>query len=303
MTTRGVAAFEATGDFADDGAHSAAAWLAHRCHIPSSTARARLRLGRALRHLPVAKAAAWLSGEVGEAQRACWPAPAPLPPSSAWPATRSCWSITPRACASGTSSAAWPTGDGGPIPTGQRFDAAAQREQRHLHLSPSVGDMWFLDGLFDPVGGEIVARELHRLEQLFAADWAEAKARVGEGVRIADVRRSPAQRRADALVEMATRSPRPRPTAAVPSRSSTSWWATRPSPGPSVSWPAAPWRLPPAFTRGSIGPGWSGWCSKAPAGSSTTTADEPDPAVRAGTPASLSSQGCGTSPQRRRRRR
>ena len=51
-----------------------------------------------------------------------------------------------------------------------------------------------------------MARELHRLEQLFAADWAEAKARVGEEVRIAGVRRTPAQRRADALVEMATRS-------------------------------------------------------------------------------------------------
>ncbi|MGH9278159.1 MAG: DUF222 domain-containing protein, partial [Acidimicrobiales bacterium] len=36
-------------------------------------------------------------------------------------------------------------------------------------------------------------------------DWAEARARVGEGVRATDLARTPAQRRADALVEMARR--------------------------------------------------------------------------------------------------
>jgi hypothetical protein len=36
------------------------------------------------------------------------------------------------------------------------------------------------DGTFDPVAGEVVARELRRIEdELFAADWAEAKARLG----------------------------------------------------------------------------------------------------------------------------
>jgi hypothetical protein len=38
--------------------------------------------------------------------------------------------------------------------------------------------MWFADGTFDPLNGGIVARELGRIEEeLFAADWAEAKAR------------------------------------------------------------------------------------------------------------------------------
>ena len=92
-------------------------------------------------------------------------------------------------------------------PDGAESDAAASRESRHLHFSQSFGAMWFADGVFDPVGGEIVAREPHRLEEeLFAGDWAEAKARVGEEVHTSDLRRSAAQRRADALVEMATRS-------------------------------------------------------------------------------------------------
>ena len=49
-------------------------------------------------------------------------------------------------------------------------------------------------------------RPCKRIEkELFDADWAEAKARVGERVCGADLARTPAQRRADALVEMARR--------------------------------------------------------------------------------------------------
>ena len=47
---------------------------------------------------------------------------------------------------------------------------------------------------------------LRRIEaELFAQDWAEARARVGEGVGVGDLARTPAQRRADAAVEMARR--------------------------------------------------------------------------------------------------
>jgi hypothetical protein len=66
--------------------------------------------------------------------------------------------------------------------------------------------MWFCDGVFDPISGEVVARTLGRIEkELFEADWAEARERVGENVSTSDVARTPAQRRADALVEMARR--------------------------------------------------------------------------------------------------
>src|SRR5581483_1587024 len=55
--------------------------------------------------------------------------------------------------------------------------------------------------------GTIVNNELTRIEQqLFDADWAEARGRLGDDATIADLARTPAQRRADALVEMATRS-------------------------------------------------------------------------------------------------
>ena len=59
----------------------------------------------------------------------------------------------------------------------------------------------------DPVLGSIVANELNRLEhELFEGDCAEAKERLGRTARIDELGRTSGQRRADALVEMATRS-------------------------------------------------------------------------------------------------
>ncbi|MEN3315733.1 MAG: hypothetical protein V7605_1967, partial [Acidimicrobiaceae bacterium] len=62
VTTRAAAAFDAAKAWEPDGARSAPAWLTTRCAMPATTARRRVRLGRALRHLPVA-AAAWLAGD------------------------------------------------------------------------------------------------------------------------------------------------------------------------------------------------------------------------------------------------
>ncbi|MEO7429159.1 MAG: HNH endonuclease signature motif containing protein, partial [Acidimicrobiales bacterium] len=67
--------------------------------------------------------------------------------------------------------------------------------------------MVVLDGLLDPITGEIVIRELERLErELFEADWAEARQRLGDAATLADLQRRPGQRRADALRLMAERS-------------------------------------------------------------------------------------------------
>jgi hypothetical protein len=91
-------------------------------------------------------------------------------------------------------------------PDGADGDAEAQHRARRLHLSQSFGGAWSLDGLLDPVSGAIVADALRRIEdELFAADWADARARSGESVSVADLARTPPQRRADALVEMARR--------------------------------------------------------------------------------------------------
>jgi hypothetical protein len=90
-------------------------------------------------------------------------------------------------------------------PQGAEGDARAQREGRRLHLSQSWDGRWFLDAVLDPIDGAVVDAELrHITDELLAADRAEARARVGPGG--TDLARTCAQRRPDALVEMATRS-------------------------------------------------------------------------------------------------
>ena len=92
-------------------------------------------------------------------------------------------------------------------PDGAEGQAKLNHQRRKLHLSQSWEGQWYLDGIFDAIGGEILNQELTRIEiELFHADWAEAKTRVGDKVSAAVLRRTPAQRRADALVEMAKRS-------------------------------------------------------------------------------------------------
>ena len=67
--------------------------------------------------------------------------------------------------------------------------------------------MWLGQMTLDPISGSIVAAELNRLEHdLFEADCAQAKERLGRTARIDELARTSGQRRADALVEMATRS-------------------------------------------------------------------------------------------------
>ena len=239
VTTRAVAAFDAGGAWEDD-ARSAASWLTHRCRMPAGSARARVRLGRALRHLPVAEAA-WLAGEVGEAQVALLARARTADTEE--PMARDEELLVSEAKRLGFASFAralaywrWRAD-----PDGAEDDAAAQRERRRFHLSQSFGGMWFADGTFDPVAGDIVARELGRIEQeLFAADWAEAKARVGEVHRPTwrapplNVGPTPSSRWRPAR-------PPPRPAVGGRGRYSPCWSATKALRGRSWSWPTGPW--------------------------------------------------------------
>ena len=91
-------------------------------------------------------------------------------------------------------------------PDGTDRSAEAQHAARRLHLSQSFNGGWVLDALFDPIHGAVLAQALGAIEQeLFEADWAEARSRFGDNVRTSQLARTPAQRRADALVEMARR--------------------------------------------------------------------------------------------------
>ena len=76
-----------------------------------------------------------------------------------------------------------------------------------MYLESSFTGMWLGQMTLDPVSGSIVAGELNRLEhELFEADCAVARERLGRTPRFDELDRDGGQRRADALVEMATRS-------------------------------------------------------------------------------------------------
>ena len=204
VTTRATAAFDASGGWENDGAASASASLATRLHLPLSTARHRVGLGRALRHMAPTEAA-WMTGEVGHAQVSRLA-------RARTPATEEAlardeellvgYARDMRFGAFGRALAYWCLCAD---PQGAEGDARAQREGRRLHLSQSWDGRWFLDAVLDPIDGAVVDAELrHITDELLAADRAEARARVGPGG--TDLARTCAQRRPDALVEMATRS-------------------------------------------------------------------------------------------------
>jgi hypothetical protein len=91
-------------------------------------------------------------------------------------------------------------------PEGTDGSAQARYRARRLHVSATFDGSWALDGLLDPISGAIVAKALGAIErELFEADWAQARAVHGDNVRMSHLARTPAQRRADALVEMARR--------------------------------------------------------------------------------------------------
>jgi len=92
-------------------------------------------------------------------------------------------------------------------PDGTEEDDQRRRDHREVYLDASFGGMWMGKITLDPISGTIVADELGRLErQMFEADWAQARCELGREPTTSDLSRTFAQRRADALVEMATRS-------------------------------------------------------------------------------------------------
>ncbi len=205
ITTRATAAFDASGEWQAAGARSAAAWLTAFSHLPSGTCRREVSLGRALRHMDRVEEA-WLAGDIGQAHVA-------LLARARTPVTENDFdrdekSLVDDAMRLRFSSFArvlayWMYHAD---PDGAEDEAARQRERRRLHLSQSFEGLWFLNGILDPIQGAIVAKALTRIEkELFDADWAEAKKRLGRDPKVGELGRTPAQRRADALAEMTRR--------------------------------------------------------------------------------------------------
>jgi hypothetical protein len=92
-------------------------------------------------------------------------------------------------------------------PDGSEAAAEERRARRDVYLEPSFSGMYLGAITLDPISGAIVAEELDRLAtEFFEADREKARAELGRDPTIEDLCRTSSQRRADALVEMATRS-------------------------------------------------------------------------------------------------
>ena len=92
-------------------------------------------------------------------------------------------------------------------PDGADERARKADERRRAHASRTFDGMVRIDAWLDAIGGTEFLAELRRLErELFEADWADARARLGDHAKASDLVRTAEQRRADAFVEMARRS-------------------------------------------------------------------------------------------------
>jgi len=206
FVTEATTAFEAGEQWAADGAKTAASWISSRCRVPRAAAKRRVRLGRSLRHLPEC-AQAWREGSIGlDAAQAIASARRHRTEASmardeemlVAQGTEMDFEDFSRALAYWKQLA---------DPDGAEDCDEERKASRDVFLESSFSGMWLGQMTLDPVSGSIVAGELNRLEHdLFEADCAEAKERLGRTARIDELARTSAQRRADALVEMATRS-------------------------------------------------------------------------------------------------
>ena len=206
FVTVATAAFDAAQGWEADGAQGAAPWLGKRCSLPNRVARRRVGLGRRLRNLPVCERA-WLAGDITSDHVGA--IAAVRRPETEVALARDEAMLVEHARnlryeGFVKTVAYW---DQIADPDGVEDDQQRRRDRRDVYLSESFQGMWLGQITLDPIGGTIVGGELRRIEaELFLADWAEARLVLGREPTVSDLARTPSQRRADALVEMATRS-------------------------------------------------------------------------------------------------
>jgi hypothetical protein len=206
-----VAEFDQWGEWATSGAKTSTAWIDTICHLPKKEARAELRRGKALAGLPVA-AQAWRAGEIGPAQvDALLRVKSPVT-EEALARDEGLLVGYARDMKFAHFSKALEYWEEMADQDGTDAAALARQERRDAYVVPGPGG-YFGTMRFDVIEGAIVAGELERLEEeLYQADWAEAKERLGREPHPHELARTRAQRGADAMVEMATRSASARAT-------------------------------------------------------------------------------------------
>jgi len=206
VVTAATGAFEASGDWHLDRARTAAHWIMTKTRLPKATVKAEVSLARSLRYLPHTEEA-WREGEIGlphvhTLARARRPGTEDQMVEDEAMLVAEAKKLQFRQFSKIVDYWADQSDADGAERTAER-----QHDDRRLHLSQSYDNMWFLDATLDPVVGRVVNDEITRLaDEMFKAEWAAARTRLGHDPTAADLERTPQQRRADALLEMAIRS-------------------------------------------------------------------------------------------------
>jgi hypothetical protein len=206
IEARLVARVDGERPWAEAGYLTAASWLAASDHTSLDEARGDVRLARRLRSMP-ATARALAAGDItlGHARRLA---------TLCAPDTAAAFAAAEEFLVGQARSMRWAdfTKAAGYWLRHARQDDdpdpdKTDRDHRRVSLHDGLRGTGLLSGELTPTAKAEVRAELERIErQLFEADWAAAKAMHGEAVTVADLARTPAQRRHDALLDMARRS-------------------------------------------------------------------------------------------------
>lgn len=204
-----LSSWDSEKTWANDCSRTPAAWLARHSRTDLADCASRMRLAKTLRHMPLV-AVAHAAGDIDTSHvRRIARAYNPRTREAfardesvfiRWAQTKDFFRFSDRM-------ARWSMRND---PDGASKSDMERRNRRDAYLVCSLDGMYLGKLTLDPLSGVIVSDEHARLEaQLFDADWREARERLGRTPLPTDLRRSPAQRRADAFVEMARRSSRP----------------------------------------------------------------------------------------------
>lgn len=201
---RFAAAVDASQAWAGDGSRSAAARLGRECRRPRGACARAIRLGRVLRHLPLTDAAL-SNGAIG-IEHADELARCRQTRADAFDADEAMlvgFAQTLRFDDFQKACAYWrPVVD----PAGSEREADRLHDARFLRWHTRADGSVAGEFQLDRVGGAALVEALKRIErELLERDWSDAKEEHGPNLSLSNLERTPRQRRADALVEVAHR--------------------------------------------------------------------------------------------------
>lgn len=201
-----IAAFDARRSWADTGARSCAAFLSKETGRPKPECGSQVSLARRLRHLPLV-AAAWAAGEISEAHVRRILAARNHRTAVLLERDETVLVDHAKTMAFHEFQQAMAYWELRADPDGADAADVDRRDRRRVSFDTTLGGMGCGTIVLDPVSAETFGDELRRIEaDLFTEERARIKERLGRDPKAGEHERTPDQRRADALVEMARRS-------------------------------------------------------------------------------------------------